>query len=94
MDDPSNLGQWNLRPFPKDIKQECNARAGKEGKKDWEWLADYLRKVLPLIQTSNFDVLDSEHESRKEEIRRGSQQTDTNGTPEAIRNQTRQKAPT
>jgi hypothetical protein len=60
-------GQWNLRPFPEDIKRECLSRASKEGKRDWKWLADYLRKVLPIIQTS--DVLDSAHESEQAKIR-------------------------
>lgn len=47
--------RWNLRPFPEDIKRECNVRAAKEGKKDWRWLADYLRKVLPIVETSDIN---------------------------------------
>ena len=43
---------WNLRPFPEEIKRECSSRAAKEGKADWKWLADYLRKVLPIVETS------------------------------------------
>jgi hypothetical protein len=46
------LRGWNVRPFPEDLKRECKSRAAKEGKRDWEWLADYLRKVLPMIDTS------------------------------------------
>ncbi|MGA2876674.1 MAG: hypothetical protein ABSE82_14205 [Nitrososphaerales archaeon] len=61
--------RWNLRPFPEDIKRECNVRAAKEGKKDWRWLADYLRKVLPIVETSD---INSTHESRQGSVRRSS----------------------
>ena len=54
-DNPQEMTTWNLRPFPLDIKRECNVRAAKEGEKDWKWLADYLRKVLPLIETSEVE---------------------------------------
>jgi hypothetical protein len=81
--------RWNLRPFPEDIKRECNSRAAKEGKKDWKWLADYLRKVLPVIETSE---VDSAHEGSKEEIRRSSGKAPESGTTKTKRGKTSAKA--
>jgi hypothetical protein len=57
-DQQPKMTSWNLRPFPEDLKRECNARAGREGKKDWKWLADYLRRVLPIIDTSEMPPAD------------------------------------
>jgi len=68
-DQSQKLTRWNLRPFPEDIKRECNIRAAKEGKKDWRWLADYLRKVLPMVETSD---IGSAHEGRQGAVRRSS----------------------
>jgi hypothetical protein len=83
---------WNVRPFPDSIKRECNARAGKEGKADWKWLADYLRKVLPLVQTSDSGgVLNSPDESGEAKVRRDSKQTDSNRTGKAIRRKAKKK---
>lgn len=86
-DKDQELTRWNLRPFPVDIKRECNVRAAVEGKKDWKWLADYLRKVLPMVETSEVDSI---HEDRQGTIRRSSPPDAAKAPAESLRH-TRKK---
>jgi hypothetical protein len=91
-DQKPRVTAWNLRPFPEDIKRECNARAGKEGKADWKWLADYLRKVLPIIETS--ETTDTPEESRQtDNLRTQAEPNRRRATESGEANRTKKRSP-
>ena len=70
---------WMLEGFPDAIKQKCKEKAMSQRKTLKAFVIDALREA------ARPPVLDSAHESGKEEIRHGSEQTDRNATGKTIR---------
>jgi hypothetical protein len=81
---------WNIRPFDKDLRIACQTQASKEDMYDYEWVQNVLRDALDLPPATT--VLDSTHESGKEEIRRDPEQADSNRTGKTRRRKARPKA--
>jgi hypothetical protein len=92
--DPPNIPKkregWNIRPFPEELKIACQQKALAERKYDYEWVADKLRQALGI--SSEGSVLDSPHESGKEEVRRDSGQANKGRAAKALRSKAPEEA--
>ena len=78
---------WNIRPFPEDLKIECQKRALDERKHDYEWVAEKLRKSL--AEPLETPVVDSGYEGGQTEVRRSTGSLDPDAA--AHRNKNRAK---
>jgi len=95
--DKSKLVEWNLRGFPEELRATCQKIAlderSNKGKRprDADVVARLLRKALGLPEPPETVVLNSHHESGKEEVRLSTQPDDKRRAAKAIRNKARQK---
>jgi hypothetical protein len=93
-DDPKPDAQpetkdWLVEDFPVALRWKCKEAASHRHVPLKKFVQEAMQKAVEQVEA---EVLNSANESREEEIRRGSEQTDSSATGKAIRRKAKPKA--